>query len=106
VTELSVAAFGPFFYPNSERIVFSTNYGDPKGREFDLYAINVDGSGLERITHASGFDGFPMFSPDGKSFVFASNRASRPGTWDTNLFVADWVDAPPPASEQAASTNP
>jgi Tol biopolymer transport system component len=106
VTELSVAAFGPFFYPNSERIVFSTNYGDPKGREFDLYAINVDGSGLERITHASGFDGFPMFSPDGKSFVFASNRASRPGTWDTNLFVADWVDAPPAASEQAASTKP
>lgn len=106
VTELSVAAFGPFFYPNSERVVFSTNYGDPKGREFDLYAINVDGSGIERITHASGFDGFPMFSPDGKSFVFASNRASRPGTWDTNLFVADWIDTPPAGPEQAASTKP
>jgi len=104
VTELSAAAFGPFFYPNSERIVFSSNYGDPKGREFDLWAINVDGSGLERITHASGFDGFPMFSHDGKSFVFASNRASRPGTWDTNLFVADWIDTPPAGPAQASST--
>ena len=103
VTELSAAAFGPFFYPNSERIVFSTNYGDPKGREFDLYAINVDGSGLERITHASGFDGFPMFSPDGKRLAFSSNRASKPGTWDTNLFVAQWQDTPAgPVAQQAA----
>jgi Tol biopolymer transport system component len=101
VTELNAAAFGPFFYPSGERIVFSSNYGDPKGREFDLWAINVDGSGLERITHAPGFDGFPMFSPDGKSFVFASNRASRPGTWDTNLFVANWLDTPPSGPAQA-----
>jgi Tol biopolymer transport system component len=94
VTKLDVAAFGPFFFPGSERIIFATNYGDPKRRDFDLYAIDVDGSDLERITHASDFDGFPMFSPDGKSLVFASNRNSKPGTWDTNLFVASWVDKP------------
>ena len=36
-----------------------------------------------------GFDGFPMWSPDGKTFVFCSNRAnSRPG--ETNVFVADF----------------
>jgi Tol biopolymer transport system component len=94
VTKLDAAAFGPFFFPSSERILFATNYGDPKGREFDLYAVNVDGSDLERITHAPDFDGFPMFSPDGKSLVFASNRASKPNTWDTNLFLASWVDKP------------
>lgn len=93
VTHLEAAAFGPYLYPSGNRIIFSSNYGDPKGREFDLFAINVDGTGLERITHASGFDGFPMFSPDGKSLAFASNRASKPGTWDTNLFVAGWSDA-------------
>jgi len=103
VTELNAAAFGPYFYPSSNRIIFSSNYGDPKGREFDLFAINVDGTGLERITHATGFDGFPMFSPDGKTLAFASNRASRPGTWDTNLFVAGWVDAPPSAAAQAST---
>jgi Tol biopolymer transport system component len=101
VTELNAAAFGPYFYPSGERIIFSSNYGDPKGREFDLFAINVDGSGLERITHAAGFDGFPMFSPDGKTLAFASNRASRPGTWDTNLFIANWIDTPPSGPAQA-----
>ncbi len=40
-------------------------------------------------THGE-FDGFPMFSPDGRKLVWASNRgAARPG--DTNLFIADWV---------------
>ena len=38
----------------------------------------------------------------GKYLAFASNRASRPGTWDTNLFVASWIDAPPAGPAQAA----
>jgi Tol biopolymer transport system component len=102
VTHLDAAAFGPYFFPGSNRIIFSSNYGDPKGREFDLFAINVDGSGLERITHASGFDGFPMFSPDGSRLAFASNRASKKGTWDTNLFVAGWADAPAPSASASS----
>jgi Tol biopolymer transport system component len=109
VTHLDVAAFGPYFFPKGNRIIFSSNYGDPKGMEFDLFAINVDGSGLERITHAIGFDGFPMFSPDGKHLAFASNRASKQGTWDTNLFMADWVDdvaAAPSAAAPSAALAP
>jgi len=56
-----------------------------------LALINVDGSGLERVTFSEVFDGFPMFSPDGKKLVFASNRnAAKQG--DTNVFIADWVE--------------
>jgi len=39
--------------------------------------INVDGSGLKRITYNESFDGFPMFTRDGKRLVFASNRGGR-----------------------------
>ena len=43
------------------------------------------------ITFAEDFDGFPMFSPDGKKLVWASNRYnSSPG--NTNVFIADWVE--------------
>jgi Tol biopolymer transport system component len=94
VTYLDTASFAPFFYPGSKRIVFSSNHGDPKGREFDLWAINTNGTGLERITTAAGFDGFPMFSPDGKTLAFSSNRATAPGQHDTNVFLARWSDEP------------
>jgi Tol biopolymer transport system component len=53
--------------------------------------INIDGSGLERITFDEIFDAFPMFSYDGKKLVFASNR-NNGGTHNTNLFIADWID--------------
>ncbi len=94
VTYLDTASFAPFFYPGSQRIIFSSNHGDPKGREFDLWAINTNGSGLERITTAAGFDGFPMFSPDGKTLAFSSNRATPPGQHDTNVFLARWSNEP------------
>ncbi len=91
VTRNGAANFAPFFHPDGDRIIFSSNMDDPAGREFDLYMVRTDGAGLERITHAEGFDGFPMFSSDGKKLVFGSNRnAAQPG--DTNVFIADWVE--------------
>jgi TolB protein len=90
VTNLGAASFAPFFTPDGRRIIFSTNVGDPKGRNFDIYMINADGTGLERITYNDTFDGFPMFSPDGRRLVFASNRGGRK-EGDTNVFVAEWV---------------
>ncbi|RYZ09054.1 MAG: M28 family peptidase [Myxococcales bacterium] len=104
VTYLNAASFAPFFYPGSNRIIFSSNFGDPKGREFDLWAVNTNGTELERITTSPGFDGFPMFSPDGNKLAFASNRGTEPGKHDTNVFVATWNTAAPvrPVAETAA----
>jgi Tol biopolymer transport system component len=93
VTYLDAASFAPSFFPAGDRIIFSSNYGDPKGREFDLWAVNLDGTDLERITWTPGFDGFPLFSPDGSRLAFASNRnQSAPG--ETNVFVAHWKNGP------------
>jgi Tol biopolymer transport system component len=91
VTRLGAASFAPYFFPDARRIIFSSNVNDPKRRNFDLYAINTDGTGLERITYEETFDGFPMFTPDGKKLVFASNRNAQM-RGDTNIFIADWVD--------------
>ncbi|MDA9656775.1 hypothetical protein OAN38_02240 [Candidatus Marinimicrobia bacterium] len=44
---------------------------------------------MKRITFFGGFDGFPMFSPNGKHFVFTSNRNQLKKS-DTNLFIAEW----------------
>ncbi|HEV8266678.1 MAG TPA: hypothetical protein VGR00_00535 [Thermoanaerobaculia bacterium] len=91
VTKNGAANFAPFFYRGGhDRIVFCSNLADPKRRNFDLYAVNADGTDLERLTFNPTFDGFPMFSPDGKKIAFCSNRHNaKPG--ETNVFVADWV---------------
>ena len=95
VTTLDKASFGPFFTPDGKQLIFSSNVGDPKGRSFDLFLVNLDGTGLERVTFFSNdrfddFDGFPMFSFDGKRLLWCSNRHNaRPN--ETNVFVADWV---------------
>ena len=83
------ANWAPFFSPDGKKIIFASNMKDPRGGNFDLYLINVDGTGLEQVTFSDTFDGFPMFSPDGTKLVFASNRHSTKPT-DTNLFIADW----------------
>ena len=102
ITYLDAASFGPSWFPDGRRILFSSNYGDPKGREFNLWAVNIDGTGLEQITTAAGFDGFPLLSPDGKTLVFASNRATPEGQHDTNLFLARWTGAAPSEPRSAA----
>jgi Tol biopolymer transport system component len=91
VTNLKAASFAPYFFPDGRRIIFASNVGDPKGRNFDLYMIDADGTKLERITYSETFDGFPMFSPDGKQLVFASNRNAKV-RGETNVFIAEWAE--------------
>jgi Tol biopolymer transport system component len=92
ITYLDAASFAPYWHPSQKRILFSSNYGDPKGREFNIWAVDIDGKNLEQITYAPGFDGFPMFSPDGTMLAFSSNRATPKGQHDTNVFLARWVE--------------
>src|SRR5215204_4805412 len=72
VTNLASASFAPFFTPDGKRLIFCTNFFDEdranrrRQPNFDLALINLDGSGIERVTYNETFDGFPMFSPDGK----------------------------------------
>ena len=85
--------WAPFPLNDGKRVVFSSNVHDPnpKSRNFDLYIIQLDGTGLDRITFDEEFDGFPMFSPDDKKLLWAANRHGSV-QHETNLFLADWIE--------------
>ena len=95
VTELPGANWAPFFHPDGDRVLFTSNHHtlDEGGREFDIFMVDLNGENMERITFSGTFDAFPMFSFDGSKLAFASNRtADGNPTDDTNIFVADWVE--------------
>jgi Tol biopolymer transport system component len=91
VTTNRASNFAPYFHPDGQRIVWSSNMGDPTGRSFQVYMINVDGTEQEQITNDGFFNSFPMFSPDGSQLVFSSDRGA-PGPGEINVFLADWSD--------------
>ena len=89
--------WAPSWHPDGTRIIFSSNRDDwhedikKYGHNFELYLINIDGTGLQRLTYNNVFDSFPMFSPDGKKLVFASNRnPQKPRA--TDIFIANWAE--------------
>ena len=97
LTDNGATNWAPSWHPDGERIVFSSNMDDWRddirkfGHNFELYLIRADGTGLERLTHNTTFDSFPMFSPDGRKLVFGANRnPQKPRA--TDIFVADWVE--------------
>lgn len=53
------------------------------------YTINTDGTNLTQITFEGTFNSFPMFSPDGKWLVWASNRNTT-GYGMIDIYVATW----------------
>ena len=59
--------------PDGSRIVFTST----KDGDIELYTMNVDGTGLRRITNRVGYDGGAFFSPDGTKLVW---RAMYPET--------------------------
>jgi TolB protein len=89
--------FAPSWHPDGKRIIFASNMDDWRGdikqygHNFELYFINLDGTGLERITFNTVFDSFPMFSPDGRKLAWASNRNPQK-PHETDIFIADWVE--------------
>ena len=94
------ANFAPFWHPDGRHVIYASNVHDPRGANFELYLVDIETLETERVTwfertrpgahRSDDFDGFPMFTRDGKTLVWCSNRHNDKAN-ETNVFVADWV---------------
>jgi len=82
--------FAPVFLPDDSGVLFSSNLGDPEGGTFQLYTVNLDGTGLTQITTEGNFNSFAMFSPDGKYLLWESDRNTK-NYGDINILKAEWI---------------
>lgn len=64
---------GTFYHPSNQYIIFATNVQGH--RNFELYIVDIDGKKEPvRVTEEDGFDGLPVFTPDGQYITWTSDR--------------------------------
>ncbi|MDE0012594.1 MAG: hypothetical protein OXU36_15695 [Candidatus Poribacteria bacterium] len=71
--------------PTTPKIAFMT----ARNKNRDIYLMNPDGSGMERITHHPAMDISPKWSPTGEQILFESDRDRERLSWDLYLMDAD-----------------
>lgn len=72
----------PTWSPDDRRLAFHSE----RSGNWDIWAVNADGSGLVNLTVDPGEDQFPAWSPDGRRIAFTSRRS---GNYDVWLMNAD-----------------
>jgi Tol biopolymer transport system component len=86
VTNLGAMSWAPYFHPSGEYLIFATNLHGH--RNFELYMVDTAGTHAPvRVTETEGFDGLPVFSPDGTKLSWTSTRHGGPGG---QIFFANW----------------
>jgi Tol biopolymer transport system component len=86
LTRLEAMSWAPYFHPSGRYLIFTTNrHGFAN---FELYLIDAAGTQEPvRVSHTPGFDGLPVFSPDGTQLAWTAGRTTNN---QSQIFLADW----------------
>ncbi len=86
ITHMKAMSWAPFCHPSGKYIIFTTNkHGFAN---FELYMVDVDGKHKPvRVTNRPGFDGLPVFTPDGNHLSWTSDQTIN---HQGQIFMADW----------------
>ncbi len=89
ITRTGVMSWAPFFHPSGEYLIYASN--QEGFANFELYMVDAQGRHEPvRVTFTDGFDGLPVFSPDGNKLSWTSKRSTQN---KSQIFLADWNHA-------------
>jgi Tol biopolymer transport system component len=86
LTEPEIEAGNPDVSPDGKRVVFYSHQNSPNPTS--IFSMNLDRTGLTRLTGSGHMDTLPVYSPDGTKILFMSDRLS-PGSFDTFIMDSD-----------------
>ncbi|MGE4131188.1 MAG: M28 family peptidase, partial [Bdellovibrionales bacterium] len=88
ITNMKAMSWAPFYHPTGDYLIFASNkYGHAN---FELFIVDVQGRrDPVRVTEWDGFDGLPVFTPDGRKLVWTHADKGTEG----QLYEADFNDA-------------
>ena len=87
VTDFGAMSWAPYFHPSGRYIIFTSN--KLGFANFELFLVDAEGTREPvRVTYTDGFDGLPVFSPDGARLAWTSGRTPD---GESQIFIADWI---------------
>src|SRR5690606_32243777 len=88
-TNVGAMSWAPYYHPSGDYLIFTNN--SLGFANFELFLVDAAGKhDPVRVTYTDGFDGLPVFSPDGTKLAWTTNRT--PGG-ASQIHIGDWSDA-------------
>ncbi len=98
VTRFKAMSWAPYFHPSGKYIIFTTNVLG--FQNFELYIVDAEGKQEPiRVTYEDGFDGLPVFHPNGESIAWTKRNQKG----ESQIYMGDWDH---PAALRALNLDP
>ena len=86
LTDFDSMSWAPYFHPSGAYVIFASN--KLGFSNFELYLVDAMGRhDPVQVTSTDGFDGLPVFSPDGNRLCWTSTRNNQKVS---QLYLASW----------------
>ncbi len=87
ITHLAAMSWAPYFHPSGDYLIFTSNVLGFSN--FELFIVDAKGEKKPiRVSYLDGFDGLPVFSPDGRQISWT--RKNEKG--ESQIYLAQWDD--------------